>query len=1227
MSSINSSINNQIDIDEILTCIRNAIIQAHTEEDVRVRVSNCIEEKILRPLGITQVGKYEYTLISGARVDALYGHVVIEYKAPGKLLRDSDIQKAKEQVIRYITGEAGSKELWDRYLSVIISDKIAFVKYDRRSGAWILRGPYEVRREVIIKLIEALRGLKRKSLSVNNIVADFGPDSPIAKRTIKLLYTKLLNAKSQRTDILFKDWMRLFKQATGYDPNKLKELKKLVEEYGLGESSVNYDALIFSVHTYYALIMKLLAAEVAYLYGSGRFYRSYVAELDDAYVKHGVEGVATVLKELEDGGIFRRLLNIENFLEGDYFSWYLEEIDRDLADAIAEIARRLSDYEIATPQLEPESARDLLKRLYQNLMPRDIRHSLGEYYTPDWLAELMLDEVGLSLENLNKMGENDPLKPLKVKILDPACGSGTFLVLYTSRLRRYAEEHFLVDALPNYVLENVVGYDLNPLAVLSARTNYLLAIADLLAYIRGTVEIPIYLADSIMIEERYELKGGKDVYVLRTVAGEFRIPKDITRNPNLLRKVLDEIRTCLENMCNPSDFSQRLKLYNLDPTEVKILLDLYNNLFELERQGKDKVWVSILRNAFAPILKGKFDIVVGNPPWVNWENLPEQYREVSKSLWENYGLAKITGKTGLGKVKKDLAMLFLARSFDRYLKEGGKLGFLITFTVFKTQAGAGFRSFLAMNMKIHVIHDLVTLMPFEGATNRTGAVVVEKICDLDRIRGNTCSAIVEVRKSNMNGVRNVVWVGKQIDPDSPLEEVLKAVRRYEIVMIPLMPNGSASPWMQVTPNIANAARKVIGGSGYYEAHAGVYTGLNQVYYVKVLERTSDGMLIITNPPESGQKKKVKQVEAKVEPDLVYPLIRGEDVKKWYVEFKDRFIIVPHKPKTAKPILENEMKVRWPSIYRYLSNFKIELENRSIHKLWGKGNPFYSIYDIGKYTFAPYKVVWKRIAGAITGKAVSFVCAVVEPIDGKSVIPDDGIILVEAETPDEAYYIAGILNSIVARSIIASYTYELRQETHIIDVIRIPKFNPNNELHRRIAELSRRAHELARCVYASSKLSYCTGINAGDELRKVEDELDLAVARLYGVSEGELKEFRRLMAILSGEEVLVEDVVEVPKDPVVNVLNTLVKPGVESYIEVDVTNPSGEEVELTYEFPWGKGSFRVTEGKFRINLPPLKPGKYRGVVRWVWRGREYSREVEVEVSEPVGPRRPRTLLDI
>jgi len=82
-------------------------------------------------------------------------------------------------------------------------------------------------------------------------------------------------------------------------------------------------------------------------------------------------------------------------------------------------------------------------------------------------------------------------------------------------------------------------------------------------------------------------------------------------------------------------------------------------------------------------------------------------------------------------------------------------------------------------------------------------------------------------------------------------------------MVPLMPNDPASPWMQVTPNTVNAVRKVISGSQHYEAYEGVNTALNQVYYVKVLGRAPDGMLIVSNPPESRAKKMVRQVEAKV----------------------------------------------------------------------------------------------------------------------------------------------------------------------------------------------------------------------------------------------------------------------------------------------------------------------------------------------------------------------------
>jgi len=1233
----------QIDVDGVVTCLRNAAKRASNEEELRIWSSQCIEELILKPLDIRQVSKYEYMLVSGARIDALYGHVVVEFKAPGRLSKESDIQRAKEQVIKYITQEAGSKQEWVRYLGVIISDRMAFVRYDPRTDTWILRGPYDIRGEVVVKLIEAIRGLRRKPLDVDHLLRDFGPTSPITRKLVTILYKKLQESKSPRTTILFEDWMRLFKQATGYKPEELEELPKLASEYGL-VGKVNYDALIFSTHTYYALLLKLIAAEIAYLYGAGRFYKSYIAELDDAYSKSGLDGLRETLRELETGGIFRKLLRIENFLEGDYFSWYLDELDKDLGDIIAELIRVLSDYEIATPQLEPEFARDLLKRLYQNLVPSDLRHRLGEFYTPDWLANLVLDEVGLGLDDLRKMGEEDPLKPLELRILDPACGSGTFLILYISRLRRYAEEHFLLDALLNYVLDNVVGYDLNPLAVLTARTNYLLAIADLLAYARGSIEIPMYLADSIMIEKRAGLYG--NTYVLRTVVGEFEIPTTIVAK-GLLQRILAEIAGYLESRYGVEDFKKRMEYaYKLDQKEISILANFYEKLLKLEEEGKNSVWISIIRNAFASILKGKFDYVVGNPPWVNWENLPETYRDISRGLWKMYGLTEIRGKTGLGKVKRDLAMLFLVRCFDLYLKPGGRLGFLVPLTVFKTQAGAGFRNFLVRKTKIHIIHDLVTLYPFEGAVNRTSAIVVEKICEIGpgEVADDVKNALSKAFEENMKGVRHIIWVnpsGKAIPTDKPLEEVLKETKRYEAIMISIEPKNPESPWMQITPKTVGAIRKLLTGTQYYEAHEGVNVALNQVYYVQVKGKTPDSKLVITNPPEPGDKKKVKQVEAVVEPDLVYPLLRGRDVKKWYAGFKDRYVILPVDPQ-GKDIVSADIRIKYPGTYNYFYNFFNDLINRGGEPYKSKlepyrrmpleraekiAPPFYWIFNV-KPSLAPYKVVWKNIAGEISGKA-EFSCAVIGDYEDKFLgrkilIPNVKLMLVPIKFEEEAYYLCGILNSIFVRAIVASYVIETGISTHILDIIKPPKYDPNNRLHEKIADLSRRAHELARCIYAEKKPDYCRGMDAEKELRKVEGDLDMAVAQLFDLSEEDLREFEKLMAVLSGEELPAEET-EVPKEPKVSVLNTLLPPDTRSYIEVDVVNPSGEEVEFYYEFPWSRGSFKVVEGKYRVETPLLKPGKYGGVVKYRWRDVERTIDVVVEVSEPSGPRRQRGLL--
>lgn len=133
----------QVDIERVLTGLNNAARRASTEEEFKIHAERILYEEVISKLGL-QPGRYEYTFISGGRADALYGHVIIEYKAPGKLSRPSDVARAKEQLIGYIKKEAEVEERYKLFLGVILCDRIAFVRYDMKVKDWVLRGPYDL---------------------------------------------------------------------------------------------------------------------------------------------------------------------------------------------------------------------------------------------------------------------------------------------------------------------------------------------------------------------------------------------------------------------------------------------------------------------------------------------------------------------------------------------------------------------------------------------------------------------------------------------------------------------------------------------------------------------------------------------------------------------------------------------------------------------------------------------------------------------------------------------------------------------------------------------------------------------------------------------------------------------------------------------------------------------------------------------------------------------------
>jgi hypothetical protein len=665
--------------------------------------------------------RYEVTLVSGLRADALYGHLIIEYEKPGTFETRSGFERAIEQVKNYIRDHAEVEARFPRYFGVVLDGyKIGFVRYREAVKDYESKGPFNVNMNTVAKLIEAIIGLRRRALSAEELLKDFGPESQVAKESITTLYGKLLGT-SPRTQMLFEDWRRVFSQVCAYNPEKIRGLEEI---YGFKRDETDPEKLLFALHTYYALIMKLLAAEVASLYLTPRLW-SYLKALEDAYYI-GHKRLREELKDLEEGGIFARL-GITNFMEADYFAWYLDEWDEQVAKCVMSIINKLSNCDPSAAELEPEKVKDLFKRLYQNLVPKKIRHDLGEYYTPDWLAELVLNEVGWTSETFEKLAqEKGSLAPLDLRLLDPACGSGTFLVLAISRLRGYVEEHWIDKGTAlKRITKNIVGFDLNPLAVMASRANYLIALGDMLRE-KGAepIEIPIYLADSILVERRQTLTGA--TYILKTAVGEFSVPISAVEK-GLLTKILTIIEECVKGNYSLNEFKARLlREISLEENEASILTELFMMLLKLEKEGKNRVWTRVLKNSFAPFFVGNFDYVVGNPPWIAWENLPEDYRERIKSLYDMYGLIpeKIQAK-----VKLDHSMLFSYVVIDRYLKEKGYFGFLITQTVFVSIAGEGFRKFLLPNgipIKVLKIHDLVELLPFEGAQNRTSVFIIRK---------------------------------------------------------------------------------------------------------------------------------------------------------------------------------------------------------------------------------------------------------------------------------------------------------------------------------------------------------------------------------------------------------------------------------------------------------------------------------------------------------------------
>jgi len=1052
--------------------IKAAAAMADKEEEIRIESEKQLAF-IQKEAGIKLEGKHEFTVASG-RVDSVYSRVIIEYKNPkspgdriGPKADSPGSKKVVEQIKKrfFDMRHEHGQPLNSLFGVGLDGNHFIFVRF--RDEKWQVQEPVEVNRHSAERFLWALfnLGTKGKAFSPEYLAGDFGSEggNTVAISGIHALYDAIVTTDNPKAQTFFSQWKILFGEVCGYDVDSQSEkLRKLAEFYQVGVKDPKPAELLFAVHTYYALFMKLLAAEIV------AFFHKLPTPLQKMMQATTSNKLKREMEDLEAGGIFRHL-NITNFLEGDLFAWYTSVWTEPIEKLVREMVTRLDDYNPGTLSEDPTGSRDLLKKLYQQLFPRSVRHDLGEYYTPDWLAEHVLNELGYV---------GDPDK----RLLDPACGSGTFLVMAINRIRKWYDENRELcrldeSELGRKILANIIGFDLNPLAVMAARTNYLIAIRDLIGHM-DKVEIPVYLCDSIMTPSEYGgLFAGKlgIAKELKTAPTTFIIPTEIAANREDVAKYAEQLEFCVRNGYSAKEFIQRCIDEGLPIHEQRLHIGLYEELVKLDKANKNGVWARIIKNAFAPLFIGKVDFVAGNPPWVNWESLPEDYRNSLKPLWQQYGLFTLTGSAGrLGGGKKDLSMLFVYAAIDNYLVDSGRLGFVITQSIFKTKgAGDGFRGLRFSSgatmvfISPIVIHDLSKLQVFEGATNRTAVFV--------------CRKTVAGFKYP---VPYVLWTGpSQIGQDMELAVVKELSHQRTVQAVPVQPKNENSPWLTAPEEVLVGIGKLIGKSDYV-AHEGVNSGgLNGCYWVSILERQKNGCLLIQNLNDVG-KIKVPSVQAAIEPDLVYPLLRGRDVDPWSAH-PSAWIILAQDPKTRTGIPEAQMRGKFPKTYSYLFQFKEYLLKRSsssVRKLMETG-AFYSMFAIGSYTLSPWKVVWRDMGASIQ-------VAVVGGDAGRIVCPEHHVMSVSLESEREAHYVAATLMSSPVRLMVAAYTTTTGISTHVLESVRVPRFDERNEIHSRLSDLSAECHGFV--------VENCFERMAG-----AQADINHLASRMWGITKAEL----------------------------------------------------------------------------------------------------------------------------
>lgn len=751
---------------------------------------------------------------------------------------------------------------------------------------------------------------------------------------------------------------------------------------------------------------------------------------------------------------------ITGVVEPDFFDWVVEV---DGGDAfIRTLARRLGRFAWNTVE------HDVLKVLYESVITPQTRKQLGEYYTPDWLAEkLVADTVDA---------------PLEQRVLDPSCGSGTFVF---HAVRRYLDAATAVgcrlpDALVG-VTQHVFGMDLHPVAVTLARVTYLLAIGrERLAHPeRGPINVPVYLGDSMQWQQRsLELITPGQIVVqtdeeLRLFASELRFPDVLLADSTTFDQLVEELATqaCARapGSAVPS-IDGVLRRFAVAPEHVDTLEATFAVMCGLHDQGRNHIWGYYVRNLARPAYlaraANRVDVLIGNPPWLAYRHMPKGLQEQFRSMSEVRGLwqgAKVA-------THQDLSSLFAARSIQLYLHVGGRFAFVVPNAALDRSHFSGFRSG-RFDDDTEIVH-----------------VAFEQPWDLRRLRPHFFprgSAVVFGRRAKQSKAmpdKGEVWTGRiptQVESWSELEPQLERTTSS----LTIFDEAKASAYKD-----------------YFRQGA---TFVPRMLFL--VERRDPGPLgmpkgraLIRSVRTNLEKppwRDLSALEGAMETEFIMPVFLGEHVLPHRIAQPAEGVIPWDFGK--KRLFQPDGDSRLDS-YKYLAKWwrladATWTKHRSSERLSLVGQLDYHNKLTAQYPIAPIRVVY-----AASGMHL---CAA--RIQNHRALMAHSLYWCRVHTVEEARYLCAILNAVCVTELVRPYMSYGKDERHIdkhVWKLPIPLFDANKRAHMKLAEQAAEVEAAVAALELDDNLHFAARRRRVREFladHPTAQKIEAAVAKLLG----------------------------------------------------------------------------------------------------------------------------------